>query len=70
MKYVSSEYISGPDLTLKKKSNAIAYQLVQETVAAGSVWFAYELAGSNRADILTKNLPQPPTRQIISYIYY
>jgi hypothetical protein len=59
-----------PESTLKKKSNAIAYHFVREAVASGIVRIAYEPSGSNKADILTKLLPGPATRQLIGTILY
>jgi hypothetical protein len=45
---------SVPESTLKKKPNAIAYHFVHEAVALDIIRIAYELSGSNKADILTK----------------
>jgi hypothetical protein len=56
--------------TLKKKSNAKAYHFVREPVASNIVLIAYEPTGSNKADILTKLLSGPATRQIVGTILY
>jgi hypothetical protein len=61
---------SVPESTFKKKSNAIAYHFVREAVASEIIRIAYEASGSNKADILTKILPGPSARQMISTIFY
>jgi hypothetical protein len=61
---------SVPESTLKKKSNAIVSDFVREAVAAGIIQIAYETSGSYKADILTKILPGPASRQLISMILY
>ncbi|KAL7555362.1 hypothetical protein ACA910_007091 [Epithemia clementina (nom. ined.)] len=48
-----------PELTLKKKHNAIAYHCTCEVQAAGIVHIAWEEGETNLADILTKLLPGP-----------
>jgi hypothetical protein len=45
---------TAPESTLKKKSNAIAYHFVQESVAAGIIKVGYETSKTNIADMLTK----------------
>jgi hypothetical protein len=57
-----------PESTLKKKHNAIAYHRVRESVAAGAIRIAYVQSKSNNADILTKPLPGPELRAMISNI--
>ena len=47
-----------PELTLKKKHNAIAYHRTREAVAAGTIRVAKEDGKTNLADVLTKHLPQ------------
>jgi hypothetical protein len=61
---------TGPESKIKTKSNEIAYHFVREAVASGIVRIAHETTGSNKADILTKQLPGPTTRQIIGTIVY
>ena len=48
-----------PGLTLKKKSNAIAYHFVQEGVARDEWRTAYVSLNDNVADMLTKTLSGP-----------
>jgi len=48
-----------PELTLKKKHNAIAYHCVREAVAANTIRKAWEPTHSNIADMLTKCLVGP-----------
>jgi hypothetical protein len=61
---------SVPESMFEKEIKRIAYHFVQEGVAAGIVRTVYEPTGSNKADILTKLLPGPATRQIIRTILY
>jgi hypothetical protein len=46
-----------PELTLKKKHNAIAYHRTSEAQAAETVSIAKEDGNTNIADILTKLMP-------------
>ena len=48
---------SSPESTLKKKSNAIAYHAVRESVAMGEMLIAFIKFDANIADIMTKVLP-------------
>ena len=48
---------SSPESTLKKKSNAIAYHAVRESVPMGEMLFAFIKSDANIADIMTKVLP-------------
>ena len=57
-----------PESTLKKKHNAIAYHRTREAVAAGIVRIAWEDGRFNIADVLTKLMPGPKLRQLISCI--
>jgi len=59
-----------PESTLKKKHNAIAYHRVREAQAAGIVRISHEAGETNLADILTKCLPGPRLRTLISYILW
>jgi hypothetical protein len=59
-----------PESTLKKKHNAIAYHRVRESVAAGAIRIAYVQSKSNNADMLTKPLPGPDLRVMISNILW
>ena len=57
-----------PESTLKKKHNSIAYHRTREAVAAGIVRIAWEDGRFNLADILTKLMPGPRLRKLISCI--
>ena len=56
------------ECTLKKKNLSIAYHKAREAVAANVILVFYERSGSNLADLLTKILPPPLRRKIMSYI--
>ena len=51
-----------PEVTLKKKHNAIAYHRTREAQAANIVRIAWEEGETNLADLLTKSLPGPRLR--------
>ena len=57
-----------PKSTLKKKHNAIAYHRVREAQAAGVIRIAKEDGETNLADVLTKSLPGPRLRTMMSFI--
>ena len=57
-----------PESVLKKKHNAIAYHRTREAIAAGIVRIAWEDGRFNIADVLTKLMPGPKLRQLISCI--
>ena len=59
-----------PESTLKKKHNAIAYHRVREAQAAGVIRIAKEDGETNLADVLTKSLPGPRLRTMISFILW
>jgi hypothetical protein len=61
---------SKPESTLKKKHNAIAYHRTREAIAAGIVRLAWEDGRFNIADILTKLMPGPKLKALISSILY
>ena len=61
---------SKPESTLKKKHNAIAYHRVREAQAAGVMRIAKEDGETNLADILTKSLPGPRLRMLLSCILW
>ena len=48
---------TGPDSTLKKKSQSIAYHFVHEGVARDEWRTSYVNTQENEADLLTKQLP-------------
>jgi len=59
-----------PESTLKKKHNAIAYHRMRESVASGAMRIAYVQSKSNNANLLTKPLPGPELRAMISNILW
>jgi len=59
-----------PDSTLKRKHNSIAYHRVRESVAGNVIRIAYVHSKSNNADVLTKPLPGPELRSVISNILW
>ena len=59
-----------PESTLKKKHNVIAYHLVREAQAAGVIQIAKDDGETNSADVLTKSLPGPRLRTMISFILW
>ena len=59
-----------PESTLKKKHNAIAYHRTREAIAAGIVRVAWEDGRFNLADVLTKLMPGPKLRDLVSCILY
>ena len=59
-----------PESTLKKKHNAIAYHRVREAQAAGIVRISHEPGETNLADLLTKCLPGPRLRDLVSHILW
>jgi hypothetical protein len=61
---------ANPESTLKKKHNAIAYHRTREAIAAGMIRIAKEDGETNLADILTKLLPGPRLRMLISRILW
>jgi hypothetical protein len=61
---------SNPESTVKKKHNATAYHRVQEAIAAGTIRLAKEEGLTNLADILTKLMPGPRLKALISRILW
>jgi Reverse transcriptase (RNA-dependent DNA polymerase) len=61
---------TAPESTLKKKSNAIAYHFVRESVAADIIRITYESSKTNKADVLTKTHTGPERQRIVSGILY
>lgn len=61
---------SNPESTLKKRHNAIAYHRVREAIAAGTVRVAKEPGETNLADVLTKLMPGPRLKSLISRILW
>ena len=61
---------TAPESTLKKKSNAIAYHFVRESVAADICRIAYEPSQTNLADILTKVQTGPERKRLAQMILF
>jgi hypothetical protein len=61
---------ANPESTLKKKHNAIAYHRVREAIAAGTIQLAKEDGQTNLADILTKLMPGPRLKALISRVLW
>jgi hypothetical protein len=59
-----------PTSTLKKKHNSIAYHLVREAVAAGTIHIAKVHSKENLADILTKPLGATDLKSISQMILW
>ena len=59
-----------PESMLKKKHAAINYHRTREAVASGTIRIAKEDTATNLADILTKCLPGPTLRELISRILW
>jgi hypothetical protein len=57
---------SAPESVLKKKHNSIAYHWSHEACAAGIISIAKEDGETNISDILTKLLPGPRLRKMVS----
>ena len=61
-----------PELTLKKKSNSIAYHSFREGVETTQWLTGYEPTDKNGSDLLTKPVPggESRTRLVWGVIYY
>ena len=59
-----------PESTLKKKHDAIAYHRVREAQASGVIRIAKEDGETNLSDVLTKSLPGPRFRTMMSFILW
>jgi hypothetical protein len=59
-----------PESTLKKKHNAIAYHHESEAQATDIIQVAWEPTDSNLANLLTKFLPGPKLRTLITQILW
>ena len=59
-----------PESQLKKKSNAIAYHKTRESIAAGTIRVAKEDGKTNLSDVLTKLMPGPRLKELISHILW
>lgn len=62
--------VSNPESTLKKHHNSIAYHLCREAIASGTVRVAKEDGRTNLMDVLTKLLPGPFLKELISRILW
>jgi hypothetical protein len=61
---------SVPESQLTKKHNSIAYHRVREACAAGTIRITKEDTATNIADLLTKPLPTPQRRFLLSMVTY
>ena len=59
-----------PELTLKKKHNAINYHCTREAIAAKTIQVAKEDTFMNLADLLTKCNPGPTLKSLISKVLW
>ena len=59
-----------PESTLKKKHNVIAYHQTRESQAAGIVRIAKEGGETNLADLFTKLLDGPRSRELAGRILW
>lgn len=61
---------TAPESTLKKKHNAICYHRCREAQAAGIIRIAHHNGKTNIADMLTKNVPGPTLRYLVSRVLF
>jgi Reverse transcriptase (RNA-dependent DNA polymerase) len=59
-----------PESTLKKKHVSICYHRVREACAMKMIRITYENTKTNLADCLTKNLPGPTLKELLSRFLY
>jgi hypothetical protein len=59
-----------PESTLKKKHNAVAYHQVCEDIASRTIWLSKEDGQTNLADVLTKLMPGPRLKALLSRILW
>jgi len=59
-----------PESALKKKHATINYHRIREVIAASTIMVAKEGTETNLADILTKPLPGPRLKELISRILW
>jgi hypothetical protein len=67
---VVSSNTTHPELTVKKKRNAIAYYRVHKAQATGIVRIAKEDGATNFADLFTKLLPWPRLRELAGKVLW
>ena len=61
---------SVPELTLKKKSNSIAYHYCRSKAAADVIRISYENTKSNLSDMLTKTQSGPIRKELASKVMF
>ncbi len=61
---------SGPESTLKKKSNSICYHAILESVAMGETLLMHIRTGENLADFLTKTTSGAKRRKLVSGVIH
>ena len=59
-----------PNSVLKKKHNAVSWHSVREAIAGGMMKFAHIPSEMNCADILTKPLPGPQFRELVTPLLF
>ena len=59
-----------PESTLKKKSNAIAYHYVRESVAGGIIKIQHVSTDANVADMLTKTQAGPVRKRLADMVLF
>ena len=61
---------TAPESMLKKRHNAIAYHRAREAQAAGIIRVAWESGDTQIGDLLTKLMPGPRLKDLISYVLW
>jgi hypothetical protein len=61
---------TAPESTLKKCHNAITYHHAREAQAARIIQVAWESSDTQIGDLLTKLMPGPRLRDLISYVLW
>ena len=59
-----------PESTLKKCHNAIAYHRAREAQAVGSICVAWESGETQISDLLSKLMPGPRLKELVSYVLW
>ena len=59
---------SHPEITLRKKTSAIAFHQIREAVASSKILLYYEKSASNIADLFTKTLSKSKRQELIRCI--
>jgi hypothetical protein len=59
-----------PESQLKKRHNVIAYHHAREAQAAKIIPIAWESRDTRIADLLTKLMPGPKLKELVSYVFW